>query len=244
MRAWQSVVFATVIATGVASAAAPGLAQTQQKFPTKPVRLAVGYVPGAQSDVLARLFGQKMSESWGQPVVVENRPGAVGTLALLTVARATPDGHTLLHCGANCAVSAAMQASLPYDPVKDFAGVAQIGFGTQAVIVAHALGVKSVKELIALASAQPGKIIFGSSAVGSGTHLNAARFNVAAGITVITVAYKGGTEVMIETLTGRTHYATATLLTALPFVIQSGEGCRPAPQVTGRGRRKAAGRSV
>ena len=218
MQGLQCVTFATVVAAGAAFAPLPGLAQAQQKFPTKPMRLVVGYVPGAQSDTLARIIGTKMSEKWGQPVVVENRPAAVGTLAAVTVARAAPDGHTLLYGGANFAISAAMQASLPYDPVKDFSGVTQIGYGTQVLVVGPALGVKSVKDLIALAKAQPGKIIFGSSATGSGTHLSGARFNLAAGIKVVHVAFKGGAESMIETLTGRTHFSMGTLVTALPFI--------------------------
>lgn len=218
MQALQCVTFATAIATGIAVAPLPGLAQAQQKFPTKPIRFVVGYVPGAQSDTLARIIGAKVSESWRQPVVVENRTAAVGTLAAMTVAKAAPDGHTLLYGGANFAISAAMQPSLPYDPVKDFAGVTQIGYGTQVLVVAPALGVKSVKDLIALAKAQPRKIIFGSAATGSGTHLSGARFNLAAGIKVVHVAFKGGAEAMIEAMTGRTHFSMGTLVGALPFI--------------------------
>lgn len=218
MRGLQRVMFATVIATGVALATAPGIAQVQQKFPTKPIRLVVGYPPGGQPDTSARLIGQKVSESWGRPVVVDNRPGASGTLAASMVARATPDGHTLLLTGVNFVSSAAMQPSLPYDPIKDFAGITQIGFGTLVLVVAPALGVKSVKDLIALATAQPGKIIFGSGATGTGTHLSGARFNRAAGIKVVHVAFKGQAEVMIETMTGRTHYSMGVLVAALPFI--------------------------
>jgi tripartite-type tricarboxylate transporter receptor subunit TctC len=211
-------IFATVVATGIAVAPLPVLAQAPQKFPTKPVRLVVGYVPGAQSDTIARIIATKMSERWGQAVVVENRPAAGGTLAAVTVAKATPDGHTLLYGGANFAISAAMQANLPYDPFKDFVGVSQIGYGTQVLVVGHALGIKSVKDLIALAKAQPGKLIFGSAATGSGTHLAGARFNLAAGIKVVHVAFKGGAEAMIEAMTGRVHYSMGTLVAALPFI--------------------------
>ena len=218
MQALQCVNVVTAIAAGAAVALLPGLAQAQQKFPTKPIRFVVGYVPGAQSDTLARIIGAKMGEQWGQPVVVENRAAAGGTLAAVTVAKATPDGHTLLYGGANFAISAAMQPSLPYDPFKDFAGVTQIGYGTQVLVVGSALGVKSVKDLIALAQAQPGKLIFGSAATGSGTHLSGARFNFAAGIKVVHVAFKGGADAMIEAMTGRTHYSMGTLTNALPFI--------------------------
>ena len=218
MQVLRCVTVATAISTAIAVASLPLLAHAQQKFPTKPVRLVVGYVPGAQSDTIARLIATRMSERWGQPVVVENRPAAGGTLAAVTVARATPDGHTLLYAGANFAISAAMQASLPYDPFKDFVGVSQIGYGTQVLVAGTALGVKSVKDLIALAKAQPGKIIFGSAATGSGTHLSGARFNFAAGIKVVHVAFKGGAEAMIEAMTGRVHYSMGTLVAALPFI--------------------------
>jgi tripartite-type tricarboxylate transporter receptor subunit TctC len=172
---------------------------------------------GSQGDTLARMIAQKLSESWGQPVVVDNRTGGVGTVAGSTVVKAAPDGHTLLQT-AGFAISAALQTNLPYDPLKDFAGVVQIGIGTQVLVVAPALGVKSVKDFIALAKAQPGKIIYGSSAVGTGSHLNGARFALAAGIKFVTVAFKGGPEATIEIMAGRTHFSSVTLFSALPFV--------------------------
>ncbi|HYH41534.1 MAG TPA: tripartite tricarboxylate transporter substrate-binding protein, partial [Burkholderiales bacterium] len=168
MRTSISTTFAAAVAAVVLL---PGLAQAQQKFPTKPVRMAVGYVPGGSSESLARLIGNKLAEMWNQPVIIENRPGAGGMLAAALVAKATPDGYTLLYAGSNFVISAAMQPSLPYDPVKDFAGVSQVGYGTQVLVAGPGLGVKTVKDLIALAKTQPGKIIFGSAATGSGTHL-------------------------------------------------------------------------
>ncbi len=191
MQPLQYVTFATAIAMGVAFAAAPVYAQAQQKFPSKPVRIVVPNPAGSQGGTVARMLGHKLSERWGQPVVVDNRTGGIGTVAGSTVVKAAPDGHTLLQ-SAGFAVSAALQTSLPYDPLKDFSGVAQIGIGTQVLVVAPALGVKSVKDFIALAKAQPGKMIYGSSAVGTGSHLNGARFNPAAGIKAVTVAFKGG----------------------------------------------------
>ena len=217
MRVLPGITVATVFLTAIMVAAGPGLAQVHQKFPGKPVRILVSNPAGSQGDTLARMISLKMSDSWGRPVVVDNRTGAAGTLAAGTVAKATPDGHTLLFT-AGLAINAAMQPNLPYDSVKDFAGVTQIGFGTQVLVVAPALGVKSVSELIALAKAQPGKLIYGSSAFGTGSHLNGARFILAAGIKVVTVAFKGGPEATIELVAGRTHLSSVTLFSALPFI--------------------------
>lgn len=217
MQLSARVVHAIVVTIGLAIAAAPGFAQAQQKFPTKPVRILVSNPAGSQGDTLARMFSTKMSEGWGRPVVVDNRTGAAGTIAASTVAKAMPDGHTLLFT-AGLAINAAMQPNLPYDTLKDFAGVSQIGYGTQVLIVSPALGVKSVNDFIALGKAQPGKLIYGSSAVGTGSHLNGIRFALAAGIKVVTVAFKGGPEATIELLGGRTHFSSVTLFSALPFV--------------------------
>jgi len=178
----------------------------------------VGYGPGGQSESIARLVASKLAEMWKQPVVIENRPGAGGMLAAAMVARATPDGYTLLYAGSNFAIAAALQPSLPYDPIKDFAGVTQIGYGTQVLVVGTGLGVKTVKELIALAQAQPGKILFGTSSTGSGSHLTGARFNLVAGIKVVHVAFKTGPESVLQTMVGRTHYSMSTLTSALPFI--------------------------
>lgn len=202
--------------SGIAAAlalATPALAQ----YPNKPIRLVVSIAPGGQTDTIARMIGQKMSEGWERPVVVDNRPGGGGTLAAGMVAKAAPDGHTLLFT-TGFANSAVLQPNLPYDPLKDFAGVTQIGFGTQVMSVAPALGAKSVKDLIALAKAQPGKIVFGSPPVGTSDHLSGAMFSLAAEIKVATVAFKGGAEALVQTLGGHTHYSIGSLVSALPFI--------------------------
>ncbi len=210
--------FAAVVVTGVALAAAPGIPQAQQNFPSKPIRLVAATTPGSQPDGIARMLAQKMSESWGRPVVMENRPGAGGLLGAGTVAKATPDGHTLLYALPNFAISPVLQQSVPYDPIKDFAGITQIGFSTNVLVAAPALGVKSVNDLVALAKAQPGKLIFASSATGSASHLTGARFNFIASIKVVQVAFKGGPDATIEILGGRAHYHVGTMGVVLPFV--------------------------
>ena len=219
MRASQRRRFATVVATGVALAAAPGISQAQQSsYPSKPIRLVSSTTPGSQPDGIARMIGQKLSESWGRPVVIDNRPGAQGMLAAGMVAKAAPDGHTLLYVLPNFSISAALQPSLPYDPVKDFAGVIQIGFSTNVLVVTPTLGAKSVKDLVAIAKAQPGKIIFASSATGSAGHLTGARFNFITGIKVVHVAFKGGPDATLEILAGRSHYHVGTMGVTLPFI--------------------------
>jgi tripartite-type tricarboxylate transporter receptor subunit TctC len=199
-------------------AAPPILAQGQQSFPAKPVRIVISTTAGSQPDGIARILGRKMSEHSGFPVVVDNRSGAGGTLAANLVARAAPDGHTLLYALPNFAISYALQPTLPYDPVKDFAGAAHIGISTNILVAAPALGVKSVNELIALAKAQPGKLIFATSATGSAAHLTGVRFNHIAGIKIVHVAFKGGPEAAIEVLGGRANYHVGTMGVALPFV--------------------------
>ena len=164
------------------------------------------------------MIAQKMSETWGRAVVVDNRPGAGGVLAAGMVAKATPDGHTILYALPNFAISTAMQPSVPYDAFRDFACITQIGFSTNVLVASPALGVKSVKDLIALAKAQPGKIVFASSATGSASHLTGARFNLLAGIKVVHVAFKGGPDATIEVLAGRAHYHLGTMGVVLPFV--------------------------
>jgi len=218
MRASQRLAFATVVATGIALAAAPRIPQAQQNFPSKPIRMVISTTAGSQPDSIARMLGQKMSESWGRPVVVDNRPGAGGVLAASTVATAAPDGHTLLYALPNFAISSVLQPNLPYDPSKDFAGIIQIEFSTNVLVASPALGVKSVKDLIALAQAQPGKLIFTSSPTGSAAHLTGARFNLIAGIKVVHVAFRGGPEATIEVLGGRASYHIGTMGVTLPFI--------------------------
>lgn len=204
-----------------AAAAATLFAATafaQQPFPAKPVRIVAGTTAGSQPDGLSRIIGQKLSEAWAKPVVIENRPGGGGSLAGATVAKATPDGHTLMYALPAFSIAAAMQAPLPYDPLKDFVGVSQIGFSTNVLVVTPSLNAKSVKDFIAIAKAQPGKLIFGSGATGTAGHLSGARFNLIAGIKVVHVAFRGGPEAAIEVLAGRSHYTVSTLGVALPFI--------------------------
>ena len=216
-------VFRSLTWIGVTSAfLASPLAAAQTKdagdYPARPVRLVVPSSAGGQIDTLARVISQKASESWGRPVIVENRPGAGGALGIGTVAKATPDGHTLLATAPNFIISAALQPKLPYDPINDFAGVTQLGFSTQALVVTPALGPKSLKEFIAFVNAQPGRILYSSAGAGTSNHLTSERFRLAAGLKVTGVAFRGAPEALIETLGGRTHFSILPLSVLLPFV--------------------------
>src|SRR4029434_7277896 len=220
MPALQRVTFC--IAIGIVVAITPRAAGAQNSFPTKPIRFIVPFSPGGTSDILARMMSPKMGEGLGQPVVLETRTGAGGTLGAGLVAKATPDGHTLLFTSGGFAIIAAVPPTLPYDPIKDFAGVSRIGFSTQVLIAAPTLGVKTVKDLIALAQAKPGQLFFSSAGAGSSTHMNGERFKLAADIKVVHVGFKGASDATIEVITGRCHYAIVGLAGALPF-IQDGK---------------------
>jgi len=196
----------------------PAPTAAQPHYPVKPIRLVVAFTAGGTPDTLARLIGPRMSETFGQPVVIENRPGAGGALAANIVAKAAPDGYTLLATSPGFAVVAALQPNLPYDPIKDFAGIANIGFSTNALVVAPSLGIRTVKELIALGHAQPGKVFFGSAGAGSATHINGERFRLASGIKAVHVGFKGQPEFLIEVVAGRVQFGMAGLGPALGLI--------------------------
>jgi len=195
-----------------------GGAHAQPQFPSKPIRLVVPATAGSQADLVARLLGQKMAERWGQAVVIDNRPGAGGTIAAGIVAKAAHDGHTLFFALPSFAISAVLQPALPYEPLRDFAATAHIGFSTNVLVASPALGARSVTELIALAKAQPGKLVFASGSAGSAGHLSGVRFCLAARIKVVHVAFKGVPEATIEVLAGRAQLHLGTLGVTLPFI--------------------------
>ncbi len=217
MHALYRSLFTTAIAAGVI-AAAPGLAQTELNFPSRPIRLVVPFSAGSGVDINARLVALKLQEGWGQSVVIENRTGGGGRLGAATVAKATPDGYTLLWTSGAFTISAALYSDLPYDPIKDFAGVTRIGLGTGVLVVSQALGVKSVQDFIAYAQARPGKMLMGSAGAGSNTHMTGERFRFAAGIKSVHVGFKGVPEFLVEIMADRIHFAFGGLASALPLI--------------------------
>jgi len=193
----------------------PGFAQT---YPSRMVRLIVPLSPGGFADVPARLLAPRLQAALGRPVVVENRPGAGGTIGANEVARALPDGHTLLLAATPLVISAHLYRALPYDTLKDFAPIALVGAGPYALVVnAQRLPVASVRELIAAARAQPGKIDFASSGNGSAQHLVGALFNSMAGVELNHVPYKGSSSAMQDLLGGQ----VAVSFAGIPNVLSS-----------------------
>ncbi len=186
-----------------------------QDYPAKAVRIVVGFTPGGGPDLTARQIAQKLAELWKQQVIVENRPGAGGTLAAAQVARAAPDGYTLLSVSSAHAIAPAIYSSLPYDTLKDLSGITQTGSSKYVLVAAPSQGWKSVRDLLAAAKARPGTINFSSAGVGSGTHFAAEIFKSLAGLAVVHVPFKGIPEALTETMTGRVHFFMAPIANAV-----------------------------
>jgi tripartite-type tricarboxylate transporter receptor subunit TctC len=193
-------------------------AQAQDKFPSKTVRIIVPFVGGSQVDIVAREIGRGLQAAWGQPVVIDNRPGAGGTIGSRAVAEAAADGHTLLFTSASHAINPTLYKKLPYDTLKDFRGVS---FGTSVpnvLVVAPSLGVKNVPELLAMVRAKPGQFNFASAGVGSGTHFNGEMFKAMGKLDIVHVPYKGTTDALVDTTAGRSAYYWSPLGLTLPFI--------------------------
>ena len=171
-------------------------------YPSKPVRLIVGPAPGSGTDIVARAVAEKLSGRLGQSVIVENRPGAGGTLAVAAVAKATPDGYTLLFNSAALVIHPALYRKLPYDPVRDLAPITQLGVLPQVLVVHPSLPARNVRELVALAKTRPGEINFGSPGVGTNGHLAAELLQTMAGIRLTHVPYKGAGLAAIDLIAG------------------------------------------
>ena len=188
-----------------------------QDYPSRPIRILVGFSAGSTTDLLARTLGPKIKDAWGQPVLVDNRPGAGGINAASVVAAAVPDGYTLLVVSAGHAATAAIFTKLPYDTLKDFAGVSNIANVPSILVVSPALGVKSVKDLIALAKAKPGVLNFSSPGVGSANHLAGELFNSLAGIHTVHVPFKGIPEAMIAVIAESIQFSFSPVTNVTPL---------------------------
>jgi len=206
-------------AAGVSVGVGAQPATTESAYPARPVRIVVPFTPGSATDIIARVVAPRLAERWGRPVVIDNRPSAGGIVACTTVAEATPDGHTLMVTGSNFAGSAALYAGkLPYDAVRDFSGITQFATTPLVLVVAPSLGVKSVKEFLALAREKKGQLNFGSTGLGSGPHYGAELFMLAAGIGAVHVPYRGSPESLTDLMAGRVHFILSPVLAASPLV--------------------------
>jgi len=205
-----------LLAAILAVAATPSLAQT---WPAKPIRLMVGFAPGGGTDIVARVLAQKLSEWWGQQVVVENRAGATGTIAADFVAKSAPDGYTLLmgHVNSN-AIAPTLFKKLPYDAVKDFASVTYVGYVPNVLTVHPSLPTKTVKDLIALAKSRAGELTCASSGTGSTQHLALEMFMTITGTKIIHVPYKGSGQAIVDLVAGQVQMNFDTMPPVLDHI--------------------------
>ncbi len=187
-------------------------------YPSRPVRIVIGFTPGGTPDITARLIGVKLSESLGQQFVVDNRPGAGGTIGAKLVAEANPDGHTLLSASSSHVLQPSIYAKMPYDTIRDFAGITRTSSACYMLVTSPSSSARSAKELIAAAKAKPGSFNFASAGSGSGTHFAGEMFKHAAGIDAVHVPYKGIPESLNDTIAGRVQYFMSPLSGAIPLV--------------------------
>lgn len=202
--------------------AVPRAFATSDNYPDRPIRVIVGFAPGGSVDPIIRIMQPKMSELLGQPIIIDNRPGASTSLACYAVKQAAPDGYTLLFtAGTGHAVHAIDRPEIPYDPIKDFTPVATVSRSGWAFVVSPALPVKNIAEYVAYCKANPDKVSFGSSGVGLLNHLVMVRFNIASGIRVVHVPYKATPNALIDLAENRIQaYFTST--TSVQALVKSG----------------------
>ncbi len=189
-----------------------------QGYPLRPIRLILGFAPGGSTDLVARVVAQKMAETWGQQVVVDNRPGANGMIGADLVAKAIPDGYSVLLSSIGPMAINASLYKMPYDIVADFAPITYTGNVTNLLVVHPSVAATNVKELIALAKAQPGKLTFGSSGTGGAPHMAVELFRILAAVNVVHVPYKGGGPAMADLVGGQIAGSFASMPSAIPFV--------------------------
>jgi tripartite-type tricarboxylate transporter receptor subunit TctC len=230
-----------VILAAAACALAPAvLAQSAASYPAKSIKIIVPFTPGSATDVMARIVGERLNNAWGQPVVVDNRPGAGGTIGIRETARADADGYTLAVVSSGHAVNHVLYKDLGYDTLKDLSAVAMLGSLPSVLIVPPTLPVNSVKELVAMLKASPGKYNYATAGVGSGAHVSTEKFNVAAGVKAVHVPLKGTPPILAETMAGRVEYAMVPAVSGMgpvrdgkvkPLAVSTGKRVAALPNV-------------
>lgn len=206
------------IAAVAALATASSWAQT---YPSKQIRIVVPFTAGSATDIMARVVGEKLGAAWGQPVIVENRPGAGGTLGATQVSRAEPDGHTLLVVSTGHVVNPVLYGNLQYDTLSDFSGVTPLASLPSVLVVGSGSPIKSVSELVAAARAKPGVLNYASAGVGSATHVNAEKFRATANVQITHIPFKGTPETIVEVSTGRADFMFTPVLASLPAIREN-----------------------
>lgn len=204
--------------TGLAGAlllAAPALSQG---YPARPIRFIAPFAPGGGSDIIARKLAQELGRALGQAVVVENRTGGSGVIGADATAKAPPDGYTIMMTTPTFTVNPGLMRKLPYDALRDFAGVTPLAVVPNVLVTAVAGNYKSVKDVIDAARARPGQLNYASVGIGTATYMNAEKFRIATGINAVHVPYKGSPEAITETVAGRVDYFFAPLVSALPMI--------------------------
>jgi len=206
------------VAVGIV-AAASSISSAQQAYPVKPIRLIVPFPPGGSIDPVARMLAPKLAETFGQQVVVDNRPGANGAIGTELLAKSAPDGYTLVLLGGGThVINALLVRNLPYDSVKDFAPVATVQRSDYVLVVHPSLPVSSLKQLIALAKARPGELSYASAGNGNMNHLAAELFNMLTSVKTHHIPYKGGGQALTDVMGGQVHMHFAVVVSALPHL--------------------------
>ena len=204
------------IATFIAAMAAT--AALAQGYPTKPIRFIVPFTAGSGTDIIARTVGDTMSKGLGQPIIIENKPGAGGTIAAAQVAKGEADGYTVLIHSSGHALNPAIYPNLSYDTVRDLTGITPLAALPNVMVVSPERGWKTVADVVAAAKAKPGALNYASAGVGSATHLNAEKFKLQAGIDAVHVPFKGTPEALSDVIGGRNDWFFAPLSSALPLI--------------------------
>jgi tripartite-type tricarboxylate transporter receptor subunit TctC len=187
-------------------------------YPNKPIKFIVPFTAGSGTDIIARTVGDAMSKNLGQPILIENKPGAGGTIAAAQVAKSEPDGYTVLVHSSGHALNPAIYPNLPYDTLKDLTGITPLAALPNVMVVSPERGWKTVADVIAAAKAKPGQLNYASAGIGSATHLNAEKFKLQAGIDAVHVPFKGTPEALTDVIGGRNDWFFAPLSSALPLI--------------------------
>ena len=202
----------------VAALATPAVAQDASTYPSRPIRVIVPFAPGGGLDISTRLIAQKLTDKWGQNIVVDSRPGAATIVGTEIASKAPPDGYTLLMITTTFAINPGLYPKLPYDPLKDFTPVTQLNFQPNVIVVAPSFAAKSVKDLVAAAKTKPGELTFATPGAGSAPHLAAEMFQRGAGVNMIHVPYKGIPPAVTDVIGGRVSMLFTTTISAAPHV--------------------------